>query len=159
MLNGFCLLSAPPPPPLFLTENINMNTIFGTKNTSPFHIIFQILKVFLIKTERKIQPPDLLFIAVLISFYISRYHFSQIFRTSFNIIWKTDFRHEFSFFHGWQRFFVDAPFMVKSKLPHQSGSHSSLEAVEPHPWKRTIKSFFHKKEHLRIRIIDPWLGR
>ena len=129
------------------------------KNTSPFYIIFQILKVLLIKTERKIEPPDLLFIAVLISFYISRYHFSQIFRTSFNIIWKTDFRHEFSFFHGWQRFFVDAPFMVKSKLPHQSGSHSSLEAVEPHPWKRTIKSFFHKKEHLRIRIIDPWLGR
>ena len=32
-----------------------------------------------------------------ISSYISRYHFSQIFRTSFRIICKKDFRHEFSF--------------------------------------------------------------
>ena len=100
MLNGFCLLSTPPPPVLngeyqygYYTKQNQM------KNTSPFHIIFQVLKVLLIKTERKIEPPDLLFTVVLISFYISRYHFSQIFRTSFNIIWKTDFRHEFSFFH------------------------------------------------------------
>ena len=31
--------------------------------------------------------------------------------------------------------------MVKSKLSPQSGSHSSLEAVEPHPLKTIIKSF------------------
>ena len=37
------------------------------------------------------QPPDLLFFVVLHSFYISRYHFPQIFRTSFNIIWKKYF--------------------------------------------------------------------
>ena len=29
-----------------------------------------------------------------LSFNISRHHFPQIFRTSFNIIWKNDFRHE-----------------------------------------------------------------
>ena len=33
--------------------------------------------------------------------------------------------------------------VVKSKLPHRSGS--SLEAVEPHPWKGTIKFFSLKK--------------
>ena len=63
------------------------------KNTCPFHIVFQVLKVRLCK----IEPPNLLFLAVFISFYIIRYHFSQIFRTSFNIISKKDFRHEFSF--------------------------------------------------------------
>ena len=45
---------------------------------------FQVLKALLIKIC-KIEPPDLLIIVVFISFYISRYHFSQIFRTSFNI--------------------------------------------------------------------------
>ena len=40
--------------------------------------------------------------------------------------------------------------MVKSKPPPQSGSHSSLEAVEPHPGKRATKPFFHKNEHLRV---------
>ena len=30
---------------------------------------------------------------------------------------------------------ISGNLMVKSKLPPQSGSHSSLEAVEPHPWK------------------------
>ena len=66
------------------------------KNTCPFYIVFQILKVILIKLC-KIQSPDFLLLLVFISFYISRYHFSQIFRTSFKIIWKKDFRHEFSF--------------------------------------------------------------
>ena len=40
------------------------------KNTYPFYIIFEIWKVLLIKVC-KIEPPDLLFIAVFISFYIS----------------------------------------------------------------------------------------
>ena len=35
--------------------------------------------------------------------------------------------------------------MVKSKLPPQNGSILELEAVEPHPWKRALKSIFHKK--------------
>ena len=44
---------------------------------------------------------DLLFLVVFIrrGFYISRCHFSKIFRTSFNIIWKIDFQHEFSIFN------------------------------------------------------------
>ena len=57
------------------------------KNSCPFDIVFQVLKVHLIKIC-KIEPPDLLFLAVFISFYISRYLFSQIFRTSFIIICK-----------------------------------------------------------------------
>ena len=42
--------------------------------------MFQVLKVRLIKIC-KIEPPDILFLVVFITFYISRYHFSQIFRT------------------------------------------------------------------------------
>ena len=59
-------------------------------------LVFQVFKVRLIKIF-KIEPPDLLFLVVFISFYISRYHFSQIFRTSFRIIRKKDFPREFSF--------------------------------------------------------------
>ena len=68
---------------LFLTYNIKIDGIL----TKIFCIVFQVLKV-------------LLFLVVFISFYISRYHFSEVFRTSFNIIWKKDFRHKFSFFNG-----------------------------------------------------------
>ena len=50
-------------------------------------------------------PPDLLFLFV-ICFYISRYHFSRILRTSFNNIWIKYFRHKFSFFNG----FTQPPF-------------------------------------------------
>ena len=30
---------------------------------------------------------------------------------------------------------ISVNLMVKIKLPPQSGSHSSLEPIEPHPWK------------------------
>ena len=88
-LNGFCPLSRTPPPSVLNEhyqdgKNTNQNQM---KNTCPFYIVFQVLKVCLIKVC-KIQPPDLLFLVVFISFYISRYHFSQIFKTSLNIIWK-----------------------------------------------------------------------
>ena len=46
--------------------------------------LFQVLKVLLIK-NREIQQADVLFLVVFISFYISRYHFSQIFRTSYTL--------------------------------------------------------------------------
>ena len=59
-------------------------------------LVFQVPKVHLIKIC-KIEPPDLLFLVAFISFYISRYHFSQIFRNSFRIIFKKDFCHKFSF--------------------------------------------------------------
>ena len=66
------------------------------KNKCPFCIVFQVLKVLLTKIC-KIQPPDLLFIVVFISFYIRRYHFSQMFRTSFIIILKKIFVMNFPF--------------------------------------------------------------
>ena len=82
------------------------------KNTCPFYyMVFQVLKVLLIKIC-KMQPLDLLFFVVFISFYISRYHFSQIFRSSFNIIWKKDFRHKFSFFNG----FTQIPILLTTKI-------------------------------------------
>ena len=48
------------------------------KNTCPFHIVFQVLKVLRVKicNVRYSQPPDLFLVD---SFYISRYNFSQIF--------------------------------------------------------------------------------
>ena len=55
-------------------------------------LLFQVLRIRFMKIC-KINPPDLLF--VFFSFYISRYHFSQIFRTSFHIHNK-DFHHKFS---------------------------------------------------------------
>ena len=67
------------PNPLFLTDNIKIDRI-PTKlkwKTCPFYIVFQVLKVLLIKLC-KIQPPNLLFLVVFISFYISRYHFPEI---------------------------------------------------------------------------------
>ena len=42
------------------------------KNTCPFYIILQVSNIHLIKIC-KIEPPDLLFLVVFISFYISRY--------------------------------------------------------------------------------------
>ena len=41
------------------------------KNTCPFHIVFQVLKVCLIKIC-KTEPPDLLFLVVFISFFTSQ---------------------------------------------------------------------------------------
>ena len=67
--------------------------------TKIFYIVFQFSKLLLIKVC-KIQSLDLLFLVVFISFYISRYHFLPVFRTSFNIIWKKDFRYKFFFLSG-----------------------------------------------------------
>ena len=60
------------------------------------YIVFQVLIVLLIKIC-EIQPPDLLFLFVFISFYISRYYLSQISRTSFKNTWKKHFRYKFFF--------------------------------------------------------------
>ena len=51
------------------------------KNTCPFYIVFQVLKVRLEKICQ-IEPPDLLFLVVFISFYISRYHFHKFLEDS-----------------------------------------------------------------------------
>ena len=60
------------------------------KNACPFYMVFYILKILLIKIL-KIQLPDLFIYCCFYCFYISRYHFSQFFRTSININWKKDF--------------------------------------------------------------------
>ena len=94
---------------IYITAPVpNMDNIKMDRTLSKtFYIVFQVLKVLLIKIC-KIQPLDLLFLVAFISFYISRYHFSQVFRTSFNIIWKKDFRHKFSFFNR----FTQAPTLI-----------------------------------------------
>ena len=84
-VNGFCPLSNPSP--MFLTDNNKMDRIL----TKRFYIVSQVLKVLLIKIC-KIQSLDLLFLFVFISFYISWYHFSQVFRTSFNNIYISEKR-------------------------------------------------------------------
>ena len=66
------------------------------KNMTPFYIAFHVLKVLLFTISHQI----FYFLLFYIKFYISRHHFSQIFRTSFNIIWKKSFCHKFLFFNG-----------------------------------------------------------
>ena len=95
-LTRFCLVIKPTPLPQPVLNAWTISRLIKYQPKSnekymPFlHLIeFQVLKVILVKTW-KIQPPDLLFLVVFIrrSFYISRYHFTKIFRTSFNILWK-----------------------------------------------------------------------
>ena len=95
-LNGFCLLSKTPTRPPHVLNGQNQMKIHALFTL----YIFQVLKVLLINIS-KMQPLDLLFFVAFISFLpISRYHFSQIIWTSFNIIWRIDFGHKFSFFNG-----------------------------------------------------------
>ena len=68
----------------------------GYNTNQFFYIVFQVLKGTSYKNLKDTVTRSLV---VFISFYISRYHFSQVFRTSFNIIWKKDFQHKFSFFN------------------------------------------------------------
>ena len=59
-----------------------------------------------------------LFLAVLLDFTSAdSYHFSQIFRTSFNIIWKKDFCHELSFFNGY--IIKQLYLAINTKISHQ----------------------------------------
>ena len=73
---------------------VHFSTILLLKITqiTPPHPINFLVKIC------KIQPPARSFISCyLFTFYISRYHFSQILRTSFNLISKKDRLHNFSF--------------------------------------------------------------
>ena len=66
MLNRFCPLNKTPyPAPLFLTDNIKMDTISTAIKWKihAFTLYFKFLKVILVKLC-KIQPPDLLFLVV-----------------------------------------------------------------------------------------------
>ena len=86
----------------------------------------------------KIEPPDLLILVVFIRFYISRYHFSQIFRNWFCIIRKKDFRHKFSSqkflvlilstSEGWK---AESTSWAKSQFTHWRG-HAIKPATPEH---------------------------
>ena len=62
----------------------------------PFYIVFQVFKV-LPRKIYKLKLLVLLFHFYCFSFYMSRYHLSQIFRTSFNITSKEIFVTNLSF--------------------------------------------------------------
>ena len=93
--NGFCPLSKPSSPHLFLTitENIKMDGI-PTKNKWKMHTLFGLYFKFrryflFVKPPERYNQQIFYFLLFYISFYISRYHFPQIFWTSFNIIHST----------------------------------------------------------------------
>ena len=65
--------------------------------TCPFYILFQVLKVLLVKIC-KIQTTDLLFLVIFISFYISAASFFTNFQNFNQHYLKKDFCHRFSFF-------------------------------------------------------------
>ena len=56
---------------------------------TPFLIVFKVLQVTLTNIC-KISHQIFYFLLFYVSFYISRYNFSQIIRTSFIVIWKKD---------------------------------------------------------------------
>ena len=87
------------------------------------YTVFYVLEVFLTKIC-KIQPLDLLFI-VFTSFYISKYHFSHIFKTSFSIIWKKYFCHKFSFFNR----FTQTPQPLNCQNPLRGSIHTQTAVL------------------------------
>ena len=94
---------SPQPPCSYLTEKTKMEegpNQNQMKNTHPLYIAFEVWKVYFI-IICEMQSLYLLFLVFFyITSYISRYHFSLIFRASYNTIWKKDFCHEFPFFNG-----------------------------------------------------------
>ena len=116
LLNGFCPLSKKKThSPLLLTDKIKMDRI-RTKIKWKIHtlfILFEGLKVLLL-IICKMQPLNLLFLLDLfhVRFYISRYHFSLVFRALYSVIWKKYFRYKFSFFNG----FTHPPTSLTAKI-------------------------------------------
>ena len=91
------------------------------KNTPTVYIVFQVLKVLLTK-NCKISHQIFYFLLLYISVYISRHHFSQMFRTVFNIIGKKDF-------------FMNFPFLMNSIKP------PTLHALNGQNWISVTKVF------------------
>ena len=99
--NRFFLLSTLPHP-LFLTGNIKMDRI-PLKIKWKIHCYLHCISSFEGNSWIKICKMSHRIFYFLLFYtgpYISRHHFSQVFRTTVNIICKKDFRHEFSFFNG-----------------------------------------------------------
>ena len=82
-LNGSCPLSKDPPQPPVLNrqnqdgQNTNEDQM---KNSCPFYIVFQVLKVLFINIS-KIKTLDLLILVAFISFYIRRYQSLELYST------------------------------------------------------------------------------
>ena len=89
--------------------------ILSIKQPPSPHPPCQVLKLRLIKIC-KMQPPDLLFLFVFISFYVSSYHFSKTFRTSFNNIRKNNTNFSFS--------------MDSLRFPHPLNSRNPLSVTK-----------------------------
>ena len=75
------------------------------KNAHSFYIVFEVLEVLLI-IIRKMQ---LDFTSADIIFFLS-------FRASYNIIWKKDFHHEFSFFNRFNQTPLPLPTALTAKI-------------------------------------------
>ena len=107
MHNRICLITKnrPSGPPARLKDNIEMDRIATKIKWKYMSLLHCILMIKICMISHQIFY-FLLFI--LISFYISRYHFSQIFKTSFNI-WQKNFCHKFYFFNGFTQTPTPAP--------------------------------------------------
>ena len=105
------------------------------KNMPPFYMLFQVFKVLLI-TICKMIHQIFYFLLFYTSLYISRHHFSQIFRTSLNIlaiIWEKKFCHKFSFFNRFtnsakcdERFLLMLPQLASQVLVHSFGCNALI---------------------------------
>ena len=119
-----------------------------------FYIVFQVLRVFLIKICQ-IQLPDLLFLSVLLArFYISWYDFSKTFQTSFNNMCMWNFSNFF---------YLHVEFCIIKNI-FKWFLHSSLMP----PFLSLLVLFFTKVKRLKkwcllwllyvIIVAQPWLA-
>ena len=126
------MLSQPSlPQPVFNTWTISRLIKYQPKSNEKYMPFLHWISSFegnSCKNLKDTATTDLLFLVVFIrrSFYISRYHFSKIFRTSFNIIWKIDFQHEFSIFNK----LTQPP----SFLPHPLNCQNVLSMTKAFCW-------------------------
>ena len=114
-LNGFCPLSNPTPhptPPVLNGQNEDGRNIIQNqmKNAHPLYIVFEVLKVHLIKIC-EMQPLNLLFL-VMLDFISADIVFTS-FQSFIQHYLKKDFCHNFSFFNG----FTQPPLPALSPQP------------------------------------------
>ena len=138
MLNGFCLSSNPPPTRLlFLTENIKWmenQPKSNEKYTSFLHCISSFGGYFLQKLVRY-NHQIFYFLLFHISFYISRYHFLQIFKTFIQ--------------HYLNKIFSSQIFLLMDSLkppcPYPLNSRNPLSVAKSFCWcslKACVRYFF-----------------
>ena len=112
--NEFWLLSKPHPPtvtPVLLTYS--QYQVGWNAKLNKACLFYIVKKVFYIVTYKKLQDiviSSFYFLLFCINFYIRRYHFLQIFRTWFKIIYiKKDFCHKFTFFNRFTQTYTPPP--------------------------------------------------